>query len=114
MPRFLLVVFQHKVVASPVSDPNIVTIVVLYYKIAPHSGAYSQFSTYNNMHSIYMTTTVSYFKNGPQIGNKRNRDRDNDYRDGTVSTMKRYTRRRRGGDRRNKNKRTEYSRRRRR
>ena len=104
-------------VASPTSDPNKVTIVVLYCKIAPHSGAYSQFSTYNNMHSIYMTTTVSYFKNGPQIGNnrnKRNRDRDNDYRDGTVSTMKRYTRRRRGGDRRNKNKRTEYSRRRRR
>ena len=65
------------------------------------------------MHSIYMTTTtVSYFKNGPQIGNDRDKRKRN-YRDGDVTTMKRYTRRRRGGNRRRKNKRTEYSRRRR-
>lgn len=74
------------------------------------------------MYLIYMATTVS--KNGPQIGNNRDKRRDR-YRDGDVATMKRYTRRRRGGDRnkdrdqdrdrdRRRNKRTEYSRRRRR
>lgn len=66
------------------------------------------------MHSIYMTTsTVSYNKYGPQIGNRKSRrdksKRDDRYRDIYSNRNKTYTRKR-GGERRRKNKRTDYSR----
>lgn len=77
----------------------------------------SEFSASNNMHLIYMTTTVSYDRYGPQIGNRQYRrdknKREDKYRDTEMPRNKRYTRRNRGGDRKRRNKRTEYSRKRR-
>lgn len=104
MRKYLLVVFLH--------NGN---------RILPHNNTIvdriwvaSKFSASNNMHSIYMTTTVSYNKYGPtQIGNRqyrRENKKEDKSRDTDMPRNKRYTRRNRGGDKRRKNKRTEYSR----